>query len=119
MAKPSAWGLLIALPFLYAACFLFGVVEEIEYRREETLGDWGFVALAWLIFLLPTGAVVARVGYVLGGDLKWRLWARVLEVVSILVLIPIVLMFAPRPEPISSAANGHQRTLDREAASDP
>ena len=89
--KPGKWNLVVALPFFFAAWLLFVVLKSIESSRVETFQDWCLVALVWLSFLLPAGAVVTRVRYVLEGDLKWRRRAIVLEVLSILLVFPICL----------------------------
>lgn len=87
---------MIALPFFFAAWLLFIVVNSIEYSRVDSLRNWGFVTFAWLIFLLPVGAVVTRVGYTFEGDLRWRRMARILEILSILLVFPICVMLAGR-----------------------
>jgi hypothetical protein len=94
--KPGKWSLAIALPFLFAAWLLLVVLNGIEYSRVDSLQDRGLAGLAWLVFLLPAGAVVTRVGYVFEGDLKWRRLARVLEISSILLAFPVCLLLAGR-----------------------
>lgn len=90
--KAGGRNLLVALPFFFCACLLFIVLRSIEYGRVHEFRQWSLVALVWFLFLLSAGAVGARFGYTTSGDPRWRRWARMLEVLSILLVFPICLM---------------------------